>query len=141
MGQKGDRHRAVSDSSFTTKSTPSLVASKAHKACKGNVVPADEPLMGFSKLLNQTNLKRKIDNRSITMVETIKGGDGLLTFGSASSAGLDSRAFARWAATGGVDSEISFTCVPANPQPTRLQVLNLKLQGHLLLGGTNVHIS
>lgn len=75
------------------------------------------------------------------MVETIKGGDGLLTFGSASSAGLDSRAFARWAALAGDDSELISMCVPANPQPTWLQVLNLKLQGHLLLGGTNVQYS
>jgi hypothetical protein len=75
------------------------------------------------------------------MVETIKGGDGLLTLDSASSAGLDSRAFARWAATGGVDSAHISTNVPAHPHPTRLQVLNLKLHGHLLLGGTNVHFS
>jgi hypothetical protein len=74
------------------------------------------------------------------MVETIKGGDGLLTFDSASSAGLDNRAFARWAATVGHDSE-QISDVPANPTPTRLQVLNCKLHGHLLLGGTNVHIS
>lgn len=75
------------------------------------------------------------------MVETIKGGDGLLTLDSASSAGLDSRAFARWAANGGADSERISRNVPANPQPTRLQVLNFKQHGHLLLGGTNVHFS
>lgn len=75
------------------------------------------------------------------MVETIKGGDGLLTLDSASSAGLDSRAFARWAATVGHDSERISTYVPANPQPMGLQVLNFKQHGHLLLGGTNVHIS
>lgn len=75
------------------------------------------------------------------MVETIKGGDGLLPFGSASFAGLDSRASARRAATVGHDSEHFFTYVPANPKPTGLQVLNCKLHGHLLLGGTNVHIS
>ena len=77
-------------------------------------------------------------NRSHKMVETIKGGDGLLTFDSASFAGLDSWAFARLAATGGVDSERNSMDVPANPQPTRLQVLNSKQHGHLLLGGTNV---
>ena len=75
------------------------------------------------------------------MVETIKGGDGLLTFDSASSAGLVSRAFARRAAEGGADSARIINNVPANPHPTRLQVLNRQLHGHLLLGGTNVHIS
>jgi hypothetical protein len=75
------------------------------------------------------------------MVETIKGGDGLLTFDSASSAGLVCRAFARWAATRGDDSESILRNVPANPQPLGLQVLNCKLHGHLLLGGTNVHFS
>jgi hypothetical protein len=75
------------------------------------------------------------------MVETIKGGDGLLTLDSASFAGLDSWAFARLAATAGDDSERLSTSVPANPQPTRLQVLNCNLYGHLLLGGTNVHFS
>jgi hypothetical protein len=87
------------------------------------------------------NLQQGFNNRSITMVETIKGGDGLLKLDSASSAGLVSRAFARRAAEGGADSAHIFTDVPANPQPTRLQVLNCKLHGHLLLGGTNVHIS
>jgi len=82
-----------------------------------------------------------MNNRSQTMVETIKGGECLLTLDSASFAGLDSRAFARWAAAAGVDSENISKYVPANPQPTRLQVLNLKLYGHLLLGGTNVHFS
>jgi hypothetical protein len=73
------------------------------------------------------------------MVETIKGGDGLLTFDSAASAGLDHRAFARWAATNGADSEQMCSFVPANPLPARLQVLNfVNAHGHLLLGGTNV---
>jgi hypothetical protein len=74
------------------------------------------------------------------MVETIKGGDGLLKFDSAFQAGLDSRAFARWAACVGHDSEHISMNVPANPQPTGLQVLNCKLHGHPL-GGTNVHNS
>jgi hypothetical protein len=73
------------------------------------------------------------------MVETIKGGGGLLPFDSALYAGLDSRAIARRAASVGIDSE-NIQYVPANPTPTQLQVLNCKLHGHPL-GGTNVHIS
>lgn len=58
------------------------------------------------------------------MVENIKGGERLLKFDSATSAELDNRAFARWAATFGVDSAHIASHVPANPSPTRLQVLN-----------------
>ena len=91
------------------------------------------------KLLRETNLLKKIDNRSTTMVENFKGGDGLLSFDSAASAELDNRAFARCAATHGADSEHMLRHVPADPSPTRLQVLNFfSVHGHLLSGGTNV---
>jgi len=72
------------------------------------------------------------------MVENFKGGDGLLEFDSAASAGLDSRAFARRAAAFGVDSAHISRNVPANLSPAGLQVLNHSLHGHLYLGGTNV---
>lgn len=65
------------------------------------------------------------------MVENIKGGDGLLKFDSAIPAELDNRAFARWAATFGVDSARIYKNVPANPSPVRLQVLNFSFNGHL----------
>ena len=74
------------------------------------------------------------------MVENIKGGDGLLKFDSATMAELDNRAFARWAATFGVDSAHISRNVPANPSPARLQVLNLSFNGHLFSGGTNVQM-
>ena len=87
------------------------------------------------------NLQTENDNRSKMMVENFKGGERLLKFDSATSAGLDNRAFARWAATFGVDSAHIASHVPANPSPTRLQVLNhFNCNGHLFLGGTNVQI-
>lgn len=92
------------------------------------------------KLLRETNLLKEIDNRSITMVENFKGGDGLLSFDSAAPVESDNRAFARWAATHGADSEHMMRHVPADPSPTRLQVLSFFVitHGHLLSGGTNV---
>ena len=71
------------------------------------------------------NLNNQYENRSEQMIEHIKGGDGLLKFDSAFDAGLDSRAFARRAAGWGNDSEHIYMNVPANPQPTALQVLNV----------------
>lgn len=75
------------------------------------------------------------------MVENFKGGERLLKFDSAMSAGLDNRAFARLAATFGVDSAHIAVHVPANPSPARLQVLNLNCKWASLLGGTNVQVA
>jgi hypothetical protein len=74
------------------------------------------------------------------MVETIKGGERLLRFDSTTSVELDYRAFARLAATFGVDSERIIQNVPANPSPTGCRSSISTVNGHHFLGGTNVHV-
>jgi hypothetical protein len=54
-----------SDRSFTTKSTPSLAASKAHKACKGLAAKADVTLT-FSTQAFETNKLAEKNAQPIT---------------------------------------------------------------------------